>query len=57
MSDSNGAEFRQNTDSYTYPDAEAVGYLDPTEDAYEENLQTAISCWRALATSLTTTAC
>ena len=43
MSDSNGAEFRQNTDSYTYPDAEAVGYFDPTEDAYEENLQTAIS--------------
>lgn len=43
MSDSNGAEFRQNTDSYTYPDAEAVGYLDPSEDAYDENLQTAIS--------------
>ena len=43
MSDSNGAEFRQNTDSYTYPDAEAVGYFDPAEDAYEENLQTAIS--------------
>lgn len=43
MSDSNGAEFRQNTDSYTYPDAEAVGYFDPSEDAYDENLQTAIS--------------
>ena len=43
MSDSNGAEFRQNTDSYTYPDEEAVGYFDPAEDAYEENLQTAIS--------------
>lgn len=43
MSDSNGAEFRQNTDSYTYPDAEAVGYFDPSEDAYDENLETAIS--------------
>lgn len=42
MSDSNGAEFRQNTDSYTYPDEEAVGYFDPTEDAYEENLAKAI---------------
>lgn len=42
MSDSNGAEFRQNTDSYTYPDEEAVGYFDPSEDAYEENLAKAI---------------
>lgn len=42
MSDSNGAEFRQNTDSYTYPDEEAVGYFDPTEEAYEENLAKAI---------------
>lgn len=42
MSDSNGAEFRQNTDSYTYPDEEAVGYFDPTEDAYDENLAKAI---------------
>lgn len=42
MSDSNGAEFRQNTDSYTYPDEEAVGYFDPSEDAYDENLAKAI---------------
>ena len=42
MSDSNGAEFRQNTDSYTYPDEEAVGYYDPSYDAYEENLAKAI---------------
>lgn len=42
MSDSNGAEFRQNTDSYTYPDEEAVGYFDPSYDAYEENLAKAI---------------
>lgn len=42
MSDSNGGEFRQNTDSYTYPDEEAVGYFDPSYDAYEENLAKAI---------------
>ena len=42
MSDSNGAEFRQNTDSYTYPDEEAVGYFDASEDAYDENLAKAI---------------
>ena len=43
MSDSNGNLFKQNTDTYTYPDAEAVGYFDPSEDAYEDNLAEAIS--------------
>lgn len=43
MSDGNGGEFRQNTDAYTYPDAEAVGYFDPSEDAYDANLEEAIS--------------
>ena len=43
MSDGNGNLFKQNTDTYTYPDAEAVGYFDPSEDAYEDNLAEAIS--------------
>ena len=42
MSDGNGNLFKQNTDSYTYPDAEAVGYFDPSQDAYEDNLAEAI---------------
>ena len=42
MSDGNGNLFKQNTDSYTYPDAEAVGYYDPSQDAYEDNLAEAI---------------
>lgn len=43
MSDSNGGEFRQNTDSYTYPDEAAVGYFDPSEEAYDANVEKAIS--------------
>lgn len=43
MSDSNGGEFRQNTDSYTYPDEAAVGYFDPSEEAYDSNVEKAIS--------------
>lgn len=43
MSDGNGNLFKQNTDTYTYPDAEAVGYFDPSEDAYEDNRAEAIS--------------
>lgn len=43
MSDSNGGEFRQNTDSYTYPDEASVGYFDPTEEAYDSNVEKAIS--------------
>lgn len=42
MSDGNGNLFKQNTDSYTFPDAEAVGYYDPSQDAYEDNLAEAI---------------
>ena len=42
MSDGDGGLFKQNTDSYTYPDAEAVGYFDPSEDAYDDNVAQAI---------------
>lgn len=42
MADGNGGEFRQNDDAYTYPDEEAVGYYDPSYDAYDDNLAQAI---------------
>ena len=42
MADGNGGEFRQNDDAYTYPDADAVGYYDPSDDAYFDNLAEAI---------------
>ena len=42
MSDSNGAEFRQNTDAYTYPDEASVGYFDPSEEALDANKEKAI---------------
>lgn len=42
MSDGNGAEFRQNTAEYTYPDADNLGYFDPSEDAYDDNVAKAI---------------
>lgn len=43
MADGNGGEFRVNDDAYTYPDEEAVGYYDPSYDAYEDNLAEAIA--------------
>ena len=42
MSDGNGGEFRQNTDAYTYPDKDALGYFDPSYDAYDANLTEAV---------------
>ena len=42
MADGNGGEFRQNDDAYTYPDADAVGYYDPSYEAYDDNLAEAI---------------
>ena len=42
MSDGNGGEFRQNTDAYTYPDADNLGYFDPSYDAYDANVAEAI---------------
>ena len=42
MADGNGGEFRQNDDAYTYPDADAVGYYDPSYEAYDDNLAQAI---------------
>lgn len=42
MSDGNGGEFRQNTADYTYPNADALGYFDPSEDAYDDNVAEAI---------------
>lgn len=42
MSDGNGGEFRQNTADYTFPSEEAVGYFDPSEEAYDANLEEAI---------------
>ncbi len=41
MMDGNGGEFRANDDAYTYPNEEAVGYFDPSYDAYEANLEEA----------------
>ncbi|MDO4297054.1 MAG: ABC transporter substrate-binding protein [Lachnospiraceae bacterium] len=41
MADGNGGEFRVNDDAYTYPNADAVGYYDPSYDAYEANLEEA----------------
>lgn len=42
MSDGNGGEFRQNTSDYTYPDADNLGYYDPSEEAYDDNVAEAI---------------
>lgn len=42
MMDGNGGEFRVNDDAYTYPNEAAVGYYDPSYDAYEDNLAEAI---------------
>lgn len=41
MLDGNGGEFRANDDAYTYPNEEAVGYFDPSYDAYEANCEEA----------------
>ena len=41
MADGNGGEFRVNDDAYTYPMEDAVGYFDPSVDAYEANLEEA----------------
>ena len=43
MLDGNGGEFRVNDDAYTYPSEEAVGYYDPSYDAYDANLEEAIA--------------
>ncbi len=43
MLDGNGGEFRANDEDYTYPCADAVGYYDPSYEAYEDNLAEAIS--------------
>lgn len=42
MADGNGGIFKENDSSYTYPDADTVGYYNPTADAYEDNLAEAI---------------
>lgn len=42
MADGNGGEFRVNDDAYTYACEEAVGYYDPSYDAYDANLAEAI---------------
>lgn len=42
MMDGNGGEFRANDDAYTYPNADAVGYFDPSYDAYDANLAEAV---------------
>ena len=41
MLDGNGGEFRANDDAYTYPNEEAVGYFDPSYDAYDANCEEA----------------
>ena len=41
MADGNGGEFRVNDDAYTYPMEDAVGYFDPSPEAYEANLEEA----------------
>ena len=43
MSDGQGGEFRVNDDAYTYPNEEAVGYFDPSPEAYDANVEEAIS--------------
>ena len=43
MMDGNGGEFRANDDAYTYPNADALGYFDPSYDAYDANLEEAIA--------------
>ena len=42
MSDGRGGEFRTNDKSYTYPCEEAVGYYDPSYEAYDANLEEAM---------------
>ena len=41
MSDGQGGEFRANDDAYTYPDEAAVGYFDPSPEAYDANVEEA----------------
>ncbi|HJA92013.1 MAG TPA: peptide ABC transporter substrate-binding protein [Candidatus Eisenbergiella merdipullorum] len=41
MSDGHGGEFRANDDAYTYPDEAAVGYFDPSPEAYDANVEEA----------------
>ena len=43
MGDGQGGEFRVNDDAYTYPNEEAVGYFDPSPEAYDANVEEAIS--------------
>ena len=43
MGDGQGGEFRANDDTYTYPNEEAVGYFDPSPEAYDANVEEAIS--------------
>ena len=42
MMDGHGSVFRQNDDAYTYPCEEAVGYYDPSYDAYDANVEEAV---------------
>lgn len=42
MSDGNGGLFRENTSDYSFPEADVLGYYDPSEDAYEDNVAEAI---------------
>lgn len=44
MLDGNGGEFRANDDAYTYPCEEAVGYFDPSYDAFDANVEEARAC-------------
>lgn len=48
MSDGNGGLFKQNTDTYKYPDEEAVGYYDPSPDAYDDNVAQAIELLKGI---------
>ena len=43
MGDGQGGEFRANDDAYTYPNEEVVGYFDPSPEAYDANVEEAIS--------------
>ena len=57
MSDGQGGEFRVNDDAYTYPNEEAVGYFDPSPEAYDANVERQEPCWKAPVSYLTRTEC
>ncbi len=42
MSDGNGGIFKTNTDAYTYPDEENVGYYDASYEGYDDSVAQAI---------------